>query len=98
MLSGVGVRFTVLGDEVLGSAGDPLRESEVHGSPFSTCLGCALVALQASHEAGHDDDGQHLHRPLRGDGKKVIAHRPADFGKIGIGSAQLNTNPQIGGQ
>jgi len=54
--------------------------------------------LQASHETGHDDDGQDLHRPLRANGKKVIAHRPADLGKVGIGSAQLDTNPQISRQ
>jgi len=54
--------------------------------------------LQASHETGHDDDGQNLHRSLRANGKKVIAHRPADLGKVGIRSAQLDTNPQIGRQ
>ena len=54
--------------------------------------------LQASRETGHDDDGQDLHRPLRANGKKVIAHRPADLGKVGIGSAQLDTNPQISRQ
>jgi hypothetical protein len=26
------------------------------------------------------EEHQDLHRPLRGDGKKVIAHRPADLG------------------
>ena len=56
-----------------------------------------FAALQASHETGHDDDGQHLHRPLRGDGKKVIAHRPADLGKVRIGLAQLNTTYKLVG-
>ena len=61
---------------------------------------CSVVGpgLQASHETGHDDDGQDLHRPLRANGKKVIAHHPADLGKVGIGSAQLDTNPQISRQ
>ena len=52
--------------------------------------------LQAGHKTRHDNYGQDLHRPLNGDGKKEITHHPADFGKVGIGPAQLDTNSQIG--
>jgi hypothetical protein len=55
-------------------------------------------ALQASDETGHDDDCQDLHRPLHADDKKEIAHHPADLGKVGIGPAQLDANPQVGRQ
>ena len=44
-----------------------------------------FAALQAGHETGHDDDGQHLHRPLRGDGKKVIAIVRLILAKSGSG-------------
>jgi hypothetical protein len=54
--------------------------------------------LQASHEMGHDDDCRDLHRPLHADDKKEIAHHPADLGKVGIGPAQLDANPQVGRQ
>ena len=40
--------------------------------------------LQASHETGHDDDGQDLHHPLHTNDKKEIAHHPVDLGKVGI--------------
>jgi hypothetical protein len=35
----------------------------------ATCVGWGL---QASHETGHDDDGQDLHRPLHANYKKEI--------------------------
>ena len=52
--------------------------------------------LQASHELGHDDDGQDLHRPLHANYKK--RNYPIDLGNVGIGPTQLDANPQVGRQ
>ena len=47
-------------------------------------LTCVERGLQASHETGHDDDGQDLHRPRDADDKKEIVHHPVNLGKVGI--------------
>ena len=55
------------------------------------------AGLTAQSRNGHDDDGQDLHRALHADGKKEIAHHPADLGKVGIGPAQQNAHPRLVG-
>src|SRR5215470_10404930 len=59
---------------------------------------CPCGGSQAGYETGHDDDGQHLHGALHGNGKEEVAHHSTDFVEIRIGPPQLHTHPQIGRQ
>ena len=51
------------------------------------------LGLQASHETGHHDDGQDLHRPLHANYKK--RNYPIDLGNVGIGLTQLEANHKL---